>query len=41
MEESFYEKDDNLPYSLLKFMTKNKKINKFKENGKNMKYLKY
>lgn len=31
-----YEKDDNLPYSLLKFMTKDKKINKFKENGKNI-----
>lgn len=31
-----YEKDDNLPYSLLKFMTKNKTINKFKENGKNI-----
>ena len=31
-----YEKDDNLPYSLLKFMTKNKKINRLKENGKNI-----
>lgn len=31
-----YEKDDNLPYSLLKFMTKDKKISKLKENGKNI-----
>lgn len=31
-----YEKDDNLPYSLLKFMTKDKKINKVKGNGKNI-----
>ncbi len=31
-----YEKDDNLPYSLLKFMTKNKKINKLKKNEKNI-----
>ena len=31
-----YEKDDNLPYSLLKFMTKDKKISKLKESGKNI-----
>ena len=29
-----YEKDDNLPYSLLKFITKDKSINKIKKGGK-------
>ena len=31
-----YEKDDNLPYSLLKYMTKDKIVNKLKKNGKNI-----
>ena len=36
-----YEKDDNLPYSLLKFMTKDKKTSKLKENGKNIQEIGY